>query len=386
MSKNKIPKPVKILSYVSLFTDIASEMLYPVIPIFLTSILGASMSVVGAIEGAASIIAGVLKGFVGNLSDKIGKRALFVKIGYTLSAIAKPLPGLFPHISAVVISRTSDRVGKGIRTAPRDALLGSYTDKNTTGAIFGFHRALDSVGAAVGPLLAIGLLYYFNNNYKLIFLIAFVPSLIAVSLTLFVKDNFINTTVKSDKRYSVFWKTASSKYKMLLLIVTLFSLVNSSDVFLILKTKVISDSATMAILGYVFYNIVYAGLSYPLGKLSDKYGKKKIYSGGLLIFSLVYLGFATLENVYIIWALFALYGIYAAATEGVVKAWVTDLIPDEFRGSAIGLLTMCSSLAIMLGSFLAGVLWDQFGAEVPFLISSVVSFVIVIFMMLSKKL
>lgn len=386
MSKNKIPKPVKILSYVSLFTDIASEMLYPVIPIFLTSILGASMSVVGAIEGAASIIAGVLKGFVGNLSDKIGKRALFVKIGYTLSAIAKPLPGLFPHISAVVISRTSDRVGKGIRTAPRDALLGSYTDKNTTGTIFGFHRALDSIGAAVGPLLALGLLYYFNNNYKLIFLIAFVPSLIAVSLTLFVKDNFINTTVKSDKRYSVFWKTASSKYKMLLLIVTLFSLVNSSDVFLILKTKVISDSATMAILGYVFYNIVYAGLSYPLGKLSDKYGKKKIYSGGLLIFSLVYLGFATLENVYIIWALFALYGIYAAATEGVVKAWVTDLIPDEFRGSAIGLLTMCSSLAIMLGSFLAGVLWDQFGAEVPFLISSVVSFVIVIFMMLSKKL
>ncbi|MCH8326047.1 MAG: MFS transporter, partial [Bacteroidetes bacterium] len=293
-------------------------MLYPVIPIFLTSILGASMSVVGAIEGAASIIAGVLKGFIGNLSDKIGKRALFVRIGYTLSALAKPLPGLFPHISAVVISRTGDRVGKGIRTAPRDALLGSYTDKNTTGAIFGFHRALDSVGAALGPLLALGLLYYFNNNYKLIFLIAFVPSLIAVSLTLFVKDNFINTTVKSDKRYSVFWKTASSKYKMLLLIVTLFSLVNSSDVFLILKTKAISDSATMAILGYVFYNIVYAGLSYPLGKLSDKYGKKKIYSGGLLIFSLVYLGFATLENVYIIWALFALYGLYAAATDVVV--------------------------------------------------------------------
>lgn len=385
MSKNKIPKPVKILSYVSLFTDIASEMLYPIIPIFLTSILGASMSVVGAIEGAASIIAGVLKGFIGNLSDKIGKRALFVRIGYTLSALAKPLPGLFPHISAVVISRTGDRVGKGIRTAPRDALLGSYSDKNTTGAIFGFHRALDSVGAALGPLLALGLLYYFNNNYKLIFLIAFVPSLIAVSLTLFVKDNFIHTTVKSDKRYSAFWKTAPSKYKMLLLIVTLFSLVNSSDVFLILKTKAISDSATMAILGYVFYNIVYAGFSYPLGKLSDKYGKKKIYSGGLLIFSLVYLGFATLENIYIIWALFALYGLYAAATEGVVKAWVTDLIPDEFRGSAIGLLTMFSSLAIMLGSFLAGVLWDQFGAEVPFLISSVVSFVIVIVIMLSKK-
>ena len=200
------------------------------------------------------------------------------------------------------------------------------------------------------------------------------------------KKKYTNTNIKSDKRYSAFWKTASSKYKMLLLFVTVFSLVNSSDVFLILKTKVISDSATLAILGYVFYNIVYAGFSYPLGKLSDKYGKKKIYSGGLLIFSFVYLGFATLGSVYIIWALFALYGIYAAATEGIVKAWITDLIPDEYRGSAIGLLTMCSSLAIMLGSFLAGVLWDQFGAEAPFLISSGVSFVIVIIMMLSKKL
>ncbi len=382
----KIPKPVKILSYVSLFTDIASEMLYPVLPIFLTAVLGASMSVVGAIEGAASIIAGVLKGFIGNLSDKLGKRAIFVRIGYTLSALVKPLPGLFPYISAVVISRTSDRVGKGIRTAPRDALLGSYSDEKTTGAIFGFHRAMDTVGAALGPLLALGLLYYFNNDYKLIFLIAFVPSLIAVSLTLLVKDNFIHTDVNSDKRYPAFWKTASSKYKMLLLLVTVFSLVNSSDVFLILKTKVISDSATLAILGYVFYNIVYAGFSYPLGKLSDKYGKKKIYSGGLLIFSLVYLGFATLGSVYIIWILFAFYGIYAAATEGIVKAWVTDLVPDEFRGSAIGLLTMFSSLAIMLGSFLAGVLWDQFGAQIPFFISSVVSFVIVIIILLSKKL
>ena len=386
MSNKKIPKPVKILSYVSLFTDIASEMLYPITPIFLTAILGASMSVVGAIEGAASIIAGVLKGYVGNLSDKISKRALFVRIGYTLSALAKPLPGLFPNISTVVISRTSDRVGKGIRTAPRDALLGSYSDKNTTGKIFGFHRAMDTVGAALGPLLALALLYYFNNNYKLIFLIAFVPSLIAVSLTLLVKDNFISTDVKSDKRYSAFWKTASPKYKMLLLLVTIFSLVNSSDVFLILKTKVISDSAILAILGYVFYNIVYAGFSYPFGKLSDKYGKKKIFVMGLLVFSFVYLGFATLRSIYILWILFALYGIYSAATEGIVKAWVSDLIPNEFRGSAIGLLTMCSSLAIMLGSFLAGVLWDKFGAEAPFLISSAISFVIVIVMILSKKL
>ena len=385
MPNKKIPKPVKHLSYVSLFTDIASEMLYPITPIFLTSILGASMSVVGALEGAAEIIAGFLKGYFGALSDKIKKRALFVKIGYALSALSKPIPGLFPYISAVVGSRISDRVGKGMRTAPRDALLASYT-KGNTGAIFGFHRAMDTLGAALGPLLALALLYFYDNNYQLIFLIAFIPSLIAVSFTFLVKDNFSSDSKKGKNKYSIFWQSASSDYKLLLILITVFSLVNSSDVFLILKSKSISGSSTLAILGYVFFNIVYAGFSYPLGKLSDKYGKKKIFVTGLFVFSLVYFGFAKLNSVYLLWILFALYGIYAASTEGIVKAWVSDLIPDEFRGTAIGMLTMCSSLAIMLGSFLAGVLWDQFGSQVPFLISSVVSFVIVIIMMLNKKI
>ena len=385
MANQKIPKPVKVLSYVSLFTDIASEMLYPIMPIFLTSILGASMSVVGALEGAAEIIAGFLKGYFGALSDKLSKRALFIKLCYTLSALSKPFPGLFPNISAVVISRISDRVGKGIRTAPRDALLASYSRGNS-GAIFGFHRGMDTLGAALGPLLALALLYFYDNNYQLIFLIAFIPSLIAVSLTLFVKDNLSTKINGGERKYAIFWNNASSNYKRLLILVTVFSLVNSSDVFLILKSKAISNSSTLAILGYVFYNIVYAGFSYPFGKLSDKYGKKKIFIMGLLVFSLVYLGFATLNSVYLLWLLFAFYGIYAASTEGIVKAWVSDLIPDEHRGSAIGLLTMCSSLAIMLGSFLAGVLWDQFGAQIPFLISSGVSFVIVVVMLLNRKL
>ncbi|PJA97703.1 MAG: MFS transporter [Ignavibacteriales bacterium CG_4_9_14_3_um_filter_30_11] len=385
MLNKRIPKPVKHLSYVSLFTDIASEMLYPITPIFLTSILGASISVVGALEGAAEIISGFLKGYFGALSDKIKKRSLFVKIGYALSALSKPFPGLFPYISAVVGSRITDRVGKGMRTAPRDALLASYAKENT-GAIFGFHRGMDTLGAALGPLLALALLYFYNNNYQLIFLIAFIPSLIAVTFTFLIKDNFTSETKKGKNKYSVFWHSASADYKFLLILITVFSLVNSSDVFLILKSKSISGSSTLAILGYVFYNIVYAVFSYPLGKLSDKYGKKKIFVIGLFIFSLVYLGFAKLNSVYILWILFAFYGIYAASTEGIVKAWISDLITDEFRGTAIGLLTMCSSLAIMLGSFLAGVLWDQFGSQVPFLISSVVSFVIVIILIVNKKI
>ncbi len=384
MKKKPIPQQVFILGMVSLFTDIASEMLYPVTPIFLTAVLGSSMALVGIIEGIAEVTAGLLKGYAGNLSDKIGKRSIFVIIGYGLSALAKPLPGIFPTISSVVVSRTTDRIGKGVRTAPRDALLGSYTNGNS-GAIFGFHRGMDSLGAVVGPLMAILLLYLFPDDYQLIFLAAVVPSAFAIFFTFLVKDKSIPSKNRLTGSYVDFLKGASSNYKKLLLLITIFSFVNSSDVFLILKSKNISDSSVLAILGYVFYNFVYAASSYPFGKLSDLLGKKIIYGGGLFVFSLVYFGFAFLEETIFIWILFALYGIYSAATEGISKAWVSDLVPYEKRGTAIGLLTMLSSFAIMLGSFTAGVLWDEFGSTVPFLISALVSLIIGIIILAVRK-
>jgi MFS family permease len=377
MSQKKIPKQVKILGFISLFTDMASEMLYPITPIFLTAVLGSSMAVVGLIEGLAEITAGFFKGYFGRLSDKLGRRSIFVRIGYGLSALTKPLPGIFPHISTVLFARVTDRVGKGIRTAPRDALLASYSENNS-GAIFGFHRGMDTLGAALGPAIALGLLYFFPENYILIFLVAFIPSVIAVGFTAPVKDKPVIISSIEKNNYKLFWNTSSSDYKKLLLLITIFSLVNSSDVFLILKSKVVSGSSTQAILGYIFYNIIYASSSYPIGKISDKFGKKNIFISGLLIFSLVYLGFAISSHEIIIWILFAFYGIYAAATEGIAKAWVSDLIPDQNRGTAIGLLTMFSSIAIMAGSFLTGILWDQFGAQVPFFLSSAVSFVVVL--------
>ena len=384
MSIDKIPRQVKILGFVSLFTDMASEMLYPITPIFLTAVLGSSMAVVGLIEGLAEITAGFFKGYFGRLSDKLGRRSIFVRIGYSLSALTKPLPGIFPHISTVLFARVTDRVGKGIRTAPRDALLASYSENNS-GAIFGFHRGMDTLGAALGPAVALVLLYFYPENYILIFLVAFIPSLIAVSFTVPVKDKPISVAVKEKSNYKSFWNAASSNYKKVLLFITIFSLVNSSDVFLILKSKVVSGSSTQAILGYIFYNIIYASSSYPLGKFSDKFGKRNIFISGLLIFSLVYLGFALTNHEIIIWILFAFYGIYAAATEGVAKAWVSDLIPDKSRGTAIGLLTMLSSIAMMAGSLLTGVLWDRFGPGVPFIFSSILSFVIaVVFMFLRK--
>jgi MFS family permease len=380
----KIPRQVLILGMVSLFTDIASEMLYPITPIFLTAVLGSSMTIVGIIEGIAEFISGALKGYSGNISDKVGKRSIFVVIGYSLSAISKPLPGIFQNIPTVLISRVTDRTGKGIRTAPRDALLGSYSNGNS-GAIFGFHRGMDTLGAAIGPAAALVLLHFFPNDFQLIFLLAFVPSAVAVFFTFLVKDKPVESKSRSRKNYAEFWKSAPAGYKKILILITIFSLVNSSDVFLILKSKDVSNSETLAILGYIFYNLIYAGASYPLGELSDKYGKRKIYSLGLVIFSIVYLGFALLPNIEIIWGLFALYGIYTAATEGVSKAWVSDLIPDEQRGSGIGFLTMLSSFAIMLGSFTAGFLWDKFGPSVPFLVSAIVSLIIAFFIFLQKE-
>jgi MFS family permease len=372
MKLKNIPRQVLILSIISLFTDLASEMLYPVTPIFLTAVLGSSMAVVGIIEGAAEVTAGLLKGYFGRLSDKLKKRSIFVVLGYALSALSKPLPGIFPSLTAVITSRISDRVGKGMRTAPRDALLSTYAE-GQTGAVFGFHRGMDTLGAALGPIGALILLHFYPGDYTLIFLVAFAPSIVAVCFTLLVKDNPASFKKRTKRNFAEFWSQAPHQFKIILYLSTIFSLVNSSDVFLILKSKDISNSASLAIWGYIFYNLVYASVSYPVGIYSDKVGKKKIYIAGLYIFAAVYLGFALFPDIYFIWMLFALYGIYAACTEGVVKAWVSDLIPEEQRGSAIGLLTMLTSLSVMLGSFAAGVLWDQFGSAVPFTLSAVVS-------------
>jgi len=384
MKKRNLPKQVIILSLVSLFTDIASEMLYPVTPIFMSTVLGASMAVIGLLEGVAEVVSGFFKGYFGVLSDKVKKRAVFISLGYGLSALSKPLPGIFPTLTAIITSRISDRLGKGLRTAPRDALLASYANGNS-GAVFGFHRGMDTLGAAIGPALALLLLAFFPQNYTLIFLIAFVPSMIAVTFTFFVKDNFVSKEGTMKTGFRTFLKAAPKEYKLVLSFVVLFSFANSSDVFLILKSKAITGSETLAILCYIFYNLVYAASSYPLGLLSDKIGKRTIFTSGLFVFSLVYFGFALAHNFVFALILFALYGVYAAATEGITKAWVSDLVPDEMRGTAIGLLTMLSSFAIMFGSFFAGILWDVISPSAPFYFSGFVALILAISIFLGKK-
>src|ERR1035437_1268243 len=386
MKLSRIPRQVILLGLISLFTDMASEMLYPVTPICLSGVLGASMAIIGLIEGLAELTAGFLKGYFGFLSDKLGKRSIFVVLGYSLSALSKPLPGLLPNTMIVLASRVTDRIGKGIRTAPRDALLGSYSDSNNSGAIFGFHRGMDTLGAVFGPLIALLLLNIYSNNFRLVFLIAFLPSLAAIAVALLIKDRKIEVKNEGRKLFPIgFWKESPKAYKILTILFTLFSLVNSSDVFLILRSKDISHSNTSAILVYVFYNLIYASASYPAGIFADKYGKKNIFIAGLLIFSGVYMGFGFTSNIAVIWGLFFLYGMYAAFSEGILKAWVSDLVPDNKRASAIGLITMLSSFAIMLGSVLTGILWDKFGAAVPFLLSGGISLVVAVFLYFQSR-
>lgn len=370
----RIPRAVVILGIVSLFTDLSSEMLYPVAPLYLTGVLGASMVLLGVLEGVAEGIGGFLKGYFGSVSDRTGSRAPFVRFGYSLSALSKPLPGVWGTVAGVVTGRVADRFGKGIRSAPRDALLSGYARKGEQGRVFGFHRAMDTAGAVVGPVVALIFLAYYPGQFQTLFLLAFIPSVIAAASTFFVADARFEP--HPEKRYSPFsvfayWKEAPREYRRMVIGLTLFAVVNSSDVFLILKARASGFSDAAAIGGYVLYNTVFALGAYPLGVLSDKLGKKSVLTGGLAVFAVVYLGFAFLTDAWQAWPLFAVYGVYAAATEGVGKAWIAELVPNEKRGTAIGLQTMLASFGTLVASSAAGFLWQYVDRRAPFLLATV---------------
>ncbi len=384
-----IKKNVFVLGLVSFFTDISSEMLYPIIPIFLTTVLAAPMSIVGIIEGIAESTASILKVVSGWLSDKTGKRKPYVIYGYSLSTIAKPLLALAYTWHFVLAARFLDRFGKGLRTSARDALIADSTDAEYRGKAFGFHRALDTVGAVIGPLLALLLLYYLDGQYRLIFLIAFVPALISVVLLfLFVSEK------KGEKKNGLQLKFSdfSQEFKLFLMITIIFAIGNSSNAFLILRAKNIFENfggipsivtstfgsigvIAVVVLTYVVYNITYSLASMPAGILSDKIGRRNVMVGGFLIFALVYLGFALANAGYLVWILFAVYGFYMAMTEGVSKAFVVDMVPLDKRGTAIGLYYTATGLLALVSSIIAGILWDYIGVYAPFLFGSAMSLV-----------
>jgi MFS family permease len=356
---------VIVLGVVSLLTDISSEMLFPVVPLFLTTVLGAPMTVVGLIEGAAESVASLLKMVFGWLSDRAARRKPFVVWGYGLSAISKPLMALAGAWPVVLLARLVDRTGKGMRTSPRDALIAASCNADQRGKAFGLHRAMDTIGAVAGPLLAVLLLTVMGMSYRAMFILAFIPAALGVAALALVRGDGGGMS-PSVTRDAASRPALRADLKKFVLIYGLFALGNSSDVFLLLRAKEAGLGEQGMLLVYVFYNFVYALAATPAGWLSDRLSRRAVMVGGLVVFALVYLGFALHPAPAAIWMLFALYGFYAAATEGVAKAQVADLSVPENRGTAMGLMHSVTGVLAFVASAVAGWLWARVNPAAPF--------------------
>jgi MFS family permease len=388
-----LTRTIWVLSLVSLFADVASEMLYPVIPIYLKEI-GFSLLGIGFLEGFVNFTAGVCKGYFGKLSDEKGLRLPFVKWGYFLSAISKPLIGFFTAPVWIFFIRSVDRLGKGVRVAAKDALLSAEATPKTKARVFGFNRALDTAGAAIGSALALVFLIYYPGDYKTLFYIAFVPGLISVALIFLLREKKQPVSTMSKGNFFSFfsyWKIATQDYKTLVGGLLLFALFNSSDIFLLLKTKetigegvvriagIDFSSDTITIAAYVFYNLVFALANYPAGALADRIGYKKVFIGGLALFATTYAGLAFDPSILGIFGLFFIYGLYAAATDAVTKAWITNMAHQKNTATAIGFYTSCQSICALLASTMAGFVWESFGSIYAFLSTSAIAVIVLLY-------
>ena len=338
---------------------------------------------IGLLEGFAEAIAGLSKGYFGKLSDNSGKRIPFVQIGYALSAISKPMMAILVYPAWVFLARTIDRLGKGIRTGARDAILSDETTSANKGKVFGFHRAMDTFGAVLGPLLALIYLYFFPEDYISLFYIAFIPGLVAIVSSFFLEKRKVN--FKSEKKTTTFfsflkyWKDSPVTYRKVVIGLLMFTLFNSSDLFLLLKAKQSGLSDTWVIGVYIFYNLVYAIFAFPLGILADKIGFKRMLIFGLILFAIVYFGMSVNTNFHLFFALFFLYGIYAAATEGISKAWISNITDRKDTATAIGTYSGFQSICTMLASSIAGLIWFKFGAAATFIVTAAMTIVVVFY-------
>lgn len=349
-------------------------MLYPVLPIYLKTI-GFSVVLIGILEGFAEATAGISKGYFGKLSDHTGKRVLFVQMGYAFSALSKPMMAFFVYPLWIFFARAIDRFGKGIRTGARDAILSDEATIETKGKIFGFHRSMDTVGAVLGPACALLYLYYNPQDYKTLFYLAFIPGLFALVATLYLKDKSQQSS--NQKKWSsisffsflTYWKESPLTYRRIVIGLLGFSLLNSSDVFLLLKVKESGFDDSVVIGIYIFYNLVYALSAFFIGMLGDKIGFKKIFIIGLLIFAMVYIGMTFSSHLYSFIVLFFLYGIYASSTEGISKAWISKISNKNDTATAIGTFSGFQTITLLVASSFTGLIWFQFGSKVAFAFS-----------------
>jgi MFS family permease len=340
-----------LLAFASLFADISTEMLYPVLPIFLTQTLKASGSIVGLVDGFAQATQNIVQGFSGALSDKLQRRKPVALVGYLLAALGKPLMGLSTVWQGVFGARLLDRLGTGIRSAPRDALIASSVDEQDRGRAFGLEGVGDNAGAFIGPLLAIFLLYSLGVGIRTIFYLALVPGLLAFCMILLVREKPIPVAAKS--KIDIGLRQFPTSYWKYLAVTALFGLGNST-------------SLETTILIYAAFNLVAALVSYPAGSLSDAWGRKNILLASFIIFLITYLGFALTRNIIVIGALFAFYGLYQGIFRAVGKAFASDFVPEHLRASGVGWYNSTVGVLQLVASVVAGLLWDQIGHTAVF--------------------
>lgn len=362
------------LGLISFFTDISTEMVYPLIPLYLTSAFGATPALVGVVEGIAESLASLLKVFSGYITDKFQRKKAIAFSGYSTGIIYKIALLLAGSWGGILFARVIDRIGKGIRTAPRDVLVSESADKNM-GNAFGLHKALDMAGAAIGILITYFLLKNANGgyDYKKLFIVSIIPAFVGLFMFLFVKENPRSHKIRQAEPFWKNIKNTDKQLKLYLLVVFLFTLGNSSNAFLLLKAKAAGFDDVNVILLYFIYNITASLLSLPFGRLSDKIGRKRLLVSGYMIFAIVYFGFAFAFNRMFMIILFILYGAYTAMIAGVERAFVAEISPKELKGTMLGLHSTIAGIALLPASVIAGVLWNVFGTAVPFIFGACLS-------------
>ena len=368
---------ILFLGLISFFTDVSTEMVYPLIPLYLVSTFGATPVLVGIIEGIAESLASLLKVFSGYATDRWQKKKAIAFSGYAAGLLYK-LALLFAGSWVGILgARVIDRVGKGIRTAPRDVLVSESANKNDMGKAFGLHKALDMLGSALGILITYFIMRSLHGegvfDYKRMFAFSMIPAVLGLLMFAFVKQK---NEPRVAKKREHFWKNIRNldgQLKLYLLVVFIFTLGNSSNTFILLKAKASGFDDVTVILLYFLYNFVASILSLPLGRLSDKIGRKKLLVPGYLAFALCYLGFAFAKGQVLMVAVFVLYGIYTAMITGVERAFVAEISPPELKGTMLGLHSTVAGIALLPASVIAGVLWNAFGAEMPFILGAALS-------------
>jgi MFS family permease len=359
----RLPREIVRLGWISFFLDVASEMVYPLIPLFVASTLRAPGFALGLIEGCADALHALMTALSGRTSDRIRRRVPFVRWGYGVAALSKPLLALVGSWPAMLALRAADRFGKGLRTAPRDALIVDLAGPKRLGAAFGFHRAMDTAGALVGVLLSLALLRWLPGEYRTVFALTTIPGAVAVALAFGVREPEAPSASAPRARPPISALPAS--LWRVLVPLWIFALGNSSDTFLLLRASDSGFNELEVVGAYALMNVTYAAVSFPAGRSSDRWGRGRVIAIGWATYALVYAGFAWLAGP-ALWGAFALYGAYLGLTQGVAKAWVADHAPAELRATALGLYQLGASLALLAASAGAGLLWDRAGHELPF--------------------